>query len=67
MMLDTIGKSQKMHRQLAQHIFAEPLVTFSVPGPQPLPDSYNNSYVTQVSRLAWCQNNFYLQKDHATV
>ena len=54
MMLGTIGKSRKMHRQLAQHIFAEPLVTFSVPGPQPLPDSYNNSYVTQVSRIAWC-------------
>ena len=46
--LDTVANSQKLHRRAAQHIFAQPLVTLAVPGPQPLPDSYNNSYVTQV-------------------
>lgn len=51
-MLDTVAKSERMHRQLAQQIFAQPLVTLSVPGPQPLPNSYNMSFVTQV--LANC-------------
>ena len=48
MMLDTVANSERMHRQLGQQVFAQPLVTLSVPGRQPLPDSYNSSFVTQV-------------------
>ncbi len=48
-MLDTVANSQRMQRQLAQQIFAKPLVTFSKTDTS-LPGiiEYNNSFVTQV-------------------
>ncbi len=53
MLLDTVANSQKMQRQLAQQIFAKPLVTFSKPDIMPsVPGwaEYNHSYVTQVMK-----------------